>query len=126
MITKVMALVCFSGEFGDPEYTNDPEGGDIVLDPERAADELRQAGYEVTPLPDCYGGLLYHPLDDFLEAVIAAPHDWDVCVKIMAEVGAIVDKWGGCCQECGPIEPDHELFVGLFSSLPSMLNPKNY
>jgi hypothetical protein len=111
---KVVALVVFSGNFGDPGYVNDPEC-DIVLDSELAAVELRQAGFEVTPLPDRYGGLLCHPLDDFLEAAIMASPDWETCCHIMDAVEAIVAKYGGCCHECGPVEPDHEPFADLFS-----------
>jgi hypothetical protein len=115
MTTKVVALVVFAGGFGDPEYTNNPERRDIMLDPDRAADELRKAGYAVTRLPDRYGGYLFHPLDDFIEAVVAAPHDLKVYGDIMDEISGIVGKYGGECSECGPLEPDHEPFDDLFS-----------
>jgi hypothetical protein len=119
---KVVALIVFGGEFGDPRYTKDPER-DIVLDPDLAADALRQAGYAVTPLPDKYGGLLLHPLDDFLEAVIEVPHDPKTYGQVMDVVDAIVARYGGMCSECGPVGPDHEPFADLFSgSAPKYLN----
>jgi hypothetical protein len=46
MTAKLMVDIAFSGSFGDPEYTTDPEC-EIELDPERAATELRKAGYDV-------------------------------------------------------------------------------
>jgi len=39
---RMMATIAFSGEFGDPEWTNDPKF-DIRLDVDAAAAELRQA-----------------------------------------------------------------------------------
>ena len=113
MITQLVATVAFTGNFGDPEYTNDPEG-DCELDVDRAADELRQAGYEVTRLPDRLGARLAHPLDDFIEAYIEGPDDPEVINAIMMEVDAIVGRYGGLCFECGPIGPDHTPFADLF------------
>jgi len=115
MITKAVAMVVFSGEFGDPEHTNNMEWSDIVLDPDLAADALRRAGYTVTRLPDRYGGYLWHPLDDFMEAVIVAPHELEAYGAIMDKIDAIVGRYGGQCQQCGPLEPDHEPFADLFS-----------
>jgi len=51
MTTKLMASVAFGGGLGDPDFTNDIER-DFDLDPDIAAAELRQAGYEVYLLPD--------------------------------------------------------------------------
>ncbi len=51
MTTQLVACVVFSGDFGDPAYTNDPEC-DIVLDVDLAVAELGQAGYQVFRLPD--------------------------------------------------------------------------
>jgi hypothetical protein len=110
--TKLLAIVAFSGEFGDPEFTNDPER-DCDLDPDRAAEELRQAGYEVHRLPKKYFGRLYHPLDDFIEATIPGPDDPRVIDAVMKQVQAIVWQYGGCCDECGPMEPDHLPFADL-------------
>ena len=116
MITKLMATVAFAGDFGDPEYTNDAERT-CELDVDRAADELRQAGYEVTQLPDRLGGHLAHPLDDFIEAHIEGPDDPKVIHAIMDEVNAIVERYGGLCFECGPIGPDHMSFADSFKDI---------
>lgn len=113
MTTKLMAVVAFGGGLGDPEYTNDPEC-EIELDPERAAAELRQAGYDVFLLPDKYSPRLAHPLDDFIEAVIEGPDDPKVIDAIMSEVNAIVEKYGGLCMECGRAGKDYVPFADLF------------
>ena len=126
-MTRLMLRVCFAGGFGDPEYE-----GDHPLDVDAAA-ELRRAGYEVFRMPDKYGGLLAHPLDDFIEAHIDLPQvrDWPplegsdddkVISAIQSEVDAIVSKFGGLCWEWGPIGPDHVPFVDLFPD-PEGLGP---
>jgi hypothetical protein len=112
-----MALIAFSGDFGDAMHMNDPESG-IILDPDRAGAELRQAGFAVTFMPDCYAERLCHPLDDFAEATIAAPHDLEVYGKIMDEINCIVGRYGGNCDECGPVEPGHVPFADLFHPPP--------
>jgi hypothetical protein len=113
MTTKLSASVAFSGEFGDPEYTTDPER-EIELDPERAAAELREAGYDVFLMPEKHSHRLAHPLDDFIEAVIEGPDDPKVIDAIMNEVNAIVDRYGGLCMSCGPIGKDYVPFADLF------------
>lgn len=113
MTTKLMASVVFGGGFGDPEYTNDPER-EIELDPERAAAELRQAGYDVYLMPEKYSPRLAHPLDDFIEAVIEAPDDPKVINAIINEVSVIVEKYGGLCMEWGHIGKDYVPFADLF------------
>jgi hypothetical protein len=113
MATKLMASVAFGGGLGDPEFTNDFER-DFNLDPELAAAELRQAGYEVFLMPEKYSGRLAHPLDDFIEAVIDGPDDPKVIEAIMREVNAIVDKYGGICMECGLISNGYVPFADLF------------
>jgi hypothetical protein len=118
MTTKLMVSVAFGGGLGDPEFTNDLER-DFELDPDLAADELRQAGYEVFSMPDKYGALLTHPLDNFIEAVISAPNDVKVIDAIMDEVDAIVGKYGGTCFGCGPIGRDHIPFADLFKDIPA-------
>ena len=47
MTTRLMASVAFGGGLGDPDFTKSVER-DFELDPDLAADELRQAGYEVS------------------------------------------------------------------------------
>src|SRR6516162_5182436 len=113
MTTKLMANVAFSGDFGDPEWRA-AYWPDVELDVDAAADELRKAGYEVYRLPDKYGGRLAHPLDDFLELRIEGVDEYKVMVAIMDEVNAIVSRYGGLCDECGPIEPDRTPFADLF------------
>jgi hypothetical protein len=112
MTTKLMASVAFGGGLGDPGSTNDIER-DFELDPDLAAAELRQAGYEVFLLPDKYSGRLAHPLDDFIEAVIPGPNDPKVIDAIMNEIEAIVGRYGGVCFECGPIGRDYVPFAEL-------------
>jgi hypothetical protein len=113
MTTKLMASVAFGGGLGDPDFTNDIER-DFDLDPDLAAAELRQAGYEVYLVPDKYHPRLAHPLDDFIEAVIVGPNDPKVIDAIMNEVDAIVGKYGGVRIECGPIGQDYVPFADLF------------
>lgn len=70
-MTRLMLRVAFGGEFGDPEYELTKAKGEEweqILDVDAAAAELRRAGYEVFRMPEKYGGLLAHPLDDFIEA----------------------------------------------------------
>jgi hypothetical protein len=113
MVTKLMAEVAFGGGLGDPDFTSKMDQ-DVVLDPDLAADELRQAGYEVSLLPDKYSGRLLHPLDEFIEAVIVGNDNPKVITAIMDEVDAIVSKYGGTCIQCGPIPQDYVPFSNLF------------
>ena len=104
--------VAFGGGLGDPDFTKDEPHFD--LDADLAADELRQAGYEIYRLPDRYRARLAHPLDNFVEAVVFGPNDPKVIGAIMDEVDAIVGKYGGCCFECGPIGRDYRPFADMF------------
>ena len=112
MTTKLMASIAFGGALGDPDFTNYIDR-DFELDADFAADELRQAGYEVFLLPDKYSAQLAHPLDDFIEAVILGPNDPKVIDAIMNEVDAIVGKYGGLCIECGPIGRNYVPFAEM-------------
>jgi hypothetical protein len=112
MTTKLMASVAFGGASGEPNFT-DEANLEAVLDPDLAADELRQAGYEVSLLPDKYGGRLAHPLDDFIEAAILGKNVPKVTTAIMDEIDAIVGQYGGLCIECGPIPEDYVPFANL-------------
>jgi hypothetical protein len=113
MTTKLMASVVFGGRLGDPDFAKFIEW-DCELDADLAAAELRQAGYEVSRLPDKYSAQLAHPLDDFIEAVILGPDDPKVIDAIMHEVDAIVGRYGGMCFECGPIGRNHVPFAEIF------------
>jgi hypothetical protein len=68
-------------------------------------------------LPEKYYGVLYHPLDDFIEAVIVGPDDPKVISAVEKQVEGIVAKYGGSCVECGPVEPDYVPFAALFADL---------
>jgi hypothetical protein len=114
MTTRLMVSVAFGGGLGDPDFAGDSEL-ETMLDPDFAADELRQAGYEVFRLPEKYGGRLAHPLDDFIEAAILGQNDPKVITAIMDEINAIVGKYGGTCIECGPIPGDYVPFADLFN-----------
>jgi hypothetical protein len=93
------------------------QNGDFDFDPDLAAAELRQAGYEVFLLPDKYIARLAHPLDDFIEVVIAGSDDPKVIDSIANEIGAIVGKYGGVCFECGPIGREYVPFAALFEDI---------
>jgi hypothetical protein len=95
---RVMAYVAF--------------GVGIDYDADGAAAELEQAGYVVHRLPEKYRRLLRIPGDDHMEAVIA-DRDAD---DVFDEVGAIAERCGGDCIECGPIGPEYEPFVELFGT----------
>jgi len=110
MAKKLMVLVVFGGGLGDPESTSDPDR-DFELDPEAAAAELRQVGYEALVLPQKYSHLLAHPLDNFIEAHIDGPDDPKIIGAILNEVEAIVGKYGGVCMEFGPVGQDHVPFA---------------
>jgi hypothetical protein len=101
----VVGVVAFCGNFGDPDHTNDPEN-DRVLDPDRAADELRQAGFEVHRFPRRYWGRLAHPLDDFLEVTCPDPGIPEVVDAIWDQIEAIVSPYAGYCDSCGTVERD--------------------
>ena len=107
-----MASIAFGGALGDPDFTNYIDR-DFELDADLAADELRQAGYQVFLLPDKYTAQLAHPLDDFIEAVILGPNNPKVIDAIMDEVDAIVRKYGGVCVECGPIGRNYVPFAEM-------------
>ncbi len=96
--TKLMARVVFCGDL------------DLDPDPQAAAAELRPAGYTVHRYPDEYQKRLAHPRDDFLEAVTDGPDDFGVIRAIMHEVGVIADRYGGFCEECGPIDATYVPF----------------
>jgi hypothetical protein len=98
----------FSGEFGDLEWS-----GEVRLDADAAAEALRRAGYEVFRLPDRHGGVLAHPLDDFLEVHAAGPDDAKLTQTVMREIDAIVWPYGGLCNECGPIRAGRVPFADL-------------
>lgn len=111
--TRLMASIAFGGGLGDPEFTDDLERH-TDFNPDLAAAELREAGYEVFLLPDKYSIQLAHPLDQFIEAVIVGPDDAKVIDAISNEIETIVGKYGGLCIECGPIGRDYVPFAALF------------
>jgi hypothetical protein len=105
MTIELKANVVFSGDAADPP------------DVDGAADKLRKAGFDVYRLPDKFRRHLAHPLDDFLELRIEGLDDDKLWGEIMEEVNTIVERCGGLCDECGPIEPDSTPFADLFADL---------
>jgi hypothetical protein len=111
MTKKLMATVAFSGDFG----VASADWPDIALDVDAAAGELWKAGFEVHWLPDNYRGRCADPLDDFLELRVDGSHDDEKhMVTIIDKVNAIVERHGGLCYECGPLEPGGTPFANLF------------
>jgi hypothetical protein len=111
MTIELMANVVFCGTYGDPEWRA-AFSPDVRLDVDAAADELQKAGYKVYRLPDKYRWLLTHPLDEFLELRIEGKTGDDKLIDAISdEVDAIVEKYGGFCDECGPVEPDRAPFA---------------
>jgi hypothetical protein len=100
--TKFSALVAFGGDCDN-------------VDPDQAADELRRAGYEVRRLPDKYRRLLDHPRDDFLEVIFPCVDDPKAINFVWKEIDRIANPYAGCCDECGPLDPDDERFADLFA-----------
>jgi hypothetical protein len=92
-MSKLMAILVFSGEYSP--------------DVDRAAAELQQAAYTVIRFPDELRATLVHPRDDFLEVFIEGS-DED---QVWQETNAIANKYGGLCDECGPMELDHVPFA---------------
>jgi hypothetical protein len=97
--------------------------GDLNPDPSGAAVALRKAGFEVTMMPEKYRSGLAHPKDDFMEASIDGTADDKVMVAIMHGVNAIVDRYGGLCDECGPIPSNHVPFEQIFDRPKGNHNP---
>ena len=91
-------------------------GVEVEYDADGAAAELEQAGYSVHRLPEKYRRLLEIPGDDHMEVIITG-RDADEAVEVLQEVGTVTRKYGGECCECGPIGPEYEPFVELFSDV---------
>jgi hypothetical protein len=89
--TLLVATVAFSGDSPD-------------LDLDRAADELRQAGFEVRRLPKKYWRRLIHQLDDFLE--VTCPGVPKAVDTLWNRIEAIVSPHGGLCDTCGLVDCD--------------------
>jgi hypothetical protein len=94
MNLKLVALVVFDND----------------SNPNAAAEELRQAGYEIFYELGNYGGRLVYPTGDFIEVRvdIARPEDpeaiFNIARKAYDEVDAIACRHGGVCAECGLVE----------------------
>ena len=91
-------------------------GVEVEYDADGAAAELEQAGYSVHRLPEKFRRLLEIPGDDHMEVVITG-RDADEAAEVLQEVGTVTRKYGGECCECGPIGPEYEPFVELFSDV---------
>jgi hypothetical protein len=106
MTQRLVAIAVFAGD--DPD-----------LDVERAADELRRAGFQVTCMPDKFIARLSHPFDNFIEAIKEVdcddPEIIDTMIAAMfCQVERVVSPCGGYCNECGPVDPVHVPFIDLF------------
>jgi hypothetical protein len=86
----------------------------VEYDVDGAATELERAGYVVHRLPWKFRRLLEIPGDDHMEVVITGRDDED---EVWEEVHAIANKYGGDCVEWGPIGPEYQPFVELFSNV---------
>ena len=84
--------------------------GDLDQDADGAEIALRRAGFHVTRMPDKFRSQLAHPDDEFMEASKAGTDDG----AIMDEINAIVERYGGLCDEVGTITSDHVPFKELF------------
>ena len=91
MTTKLVVCIGFSGVW-IPGFGYDPE---------RAATELRQAGYEVSRPPDADADPPGHPLDDYFLAIIEGEDDPKIIEAVRQEVEAIVAPYGGDIHEWG-------------------------
>jgi len=79
-------------------------------DPESAVDTLRQAGFEVVRMPEqlrSRHSRLNFPEDSFWEASIDGFDDEPSVYAIGEAVDAIVSRFGGTCEEWGPVGPDY-------------------
>ena len=92
--------------------------GDLEPDVDGAAIALRRVGFHVTRMPEKFRPLLAHPDDDFIEVAIDGTDDEKVIDSIMAEINAIVDRYDGLLDECGPIPSNRVPFEELFEALP--------
>jgi hypothetical protein len=105
----IMAQVVFSGN-----YPYDSDG---------AAEALRKIGYTVHRMPASHP-TLGHPLDEFIEAIIAGPPGpppnvpppllEKLLFALMREVGAVAKRFGGWCEQCGQVEDDYVPFTATF------------
>jgi hypothetical protein len=101
-MTMMMLRVAFSGDISG-------------VDPERAAEELQRAGFQIYRFPAGYRTRFDHPLDDHIELTIEAPDDPKIVDAIWNEVDGIVHKYAGSCWEWGPVDRDYVPFAELFA-----------
>jgi hypothetical protein len=69
-------------------------------EPERAAAELRRAGYVASRIPEVQYDA-WHPGDATLEAIIEGQDDPKIIEAVRHEVEAIIIKYGGEVSEWG-------------------------
>jgi hypothetical protein len=104
MTAKIMGSITFADD-------HDADGAEIAL---------RRAGYHVIRMPEKFRPLLCHPDDYFMEASIDGSDDDKIVGAIMDEINAIVDQYGGHCDEVQSITPDHVPFEALFELRPGL------
>ena len=69
-------------------------------------------------MPERFRPLLADPRGDFMEATIVASDDDDHAVECAwTVIDGIVEEYGGRCNECGPIEPEHIPFSEIFGAM---------
>jgi hypothetical protein len=85
-MTKTVGTIVFSGDMNP-----DPDGCEAAL---------REAGYEVTRMPERFKKLMSVPGDEFLEAMKVGTTD-----AICAELNAIVEPFGADADDFGEFDP---------------------
>jgi len=99
---KIGGYAAFAGDLDD-------------FDPDGAAVALRRAGFEVMRMPATFRSRMEIPEDDFILVYTDGPETYKFMSAVMKEINAIVDRYGGLLNECGPIASDRAPFEELFS-----------
>jgi hypothetical protein len=100
MSERIMGSIAFAGDLDQ-----DADGAEIAL---------RRAGFHVTRMPQTFRSRLAHPDDELMEASKAGADDG----AIMDEINAIVEQYGGLCDEMQSIASDYVPFAELFEKRP--------
>jgi hypothetical protein len=85
-------------------------------DPDAAERALRCAGFNVMRLPERFRSQLAYPGDDHMLVTRRLEQvSGEVCCRLMDEINAIVDPYGGLLCECGWMDPSEPPFEELFA-----------
>jgi hypothetical protein len=94
-----------------------------AFDPGAAEIALRRSGYDVMRMPATFRSRLEIPQDDFLLVTTEVHEDRaqrpEVLRHVLDEVNAVVGRYGGSLDECGPINSHRAPFEELFEQLPT-------